>query len=169
VCSSEGFTLLDMIFVTALLSLLLSIAVPTMLRGRSAANETAALATLRVVHTGQLSYSLSCGVGLWAANLPALADPTGSYLPPDLTAVAAPTRSGYTYTLQPGPRGLAPVTDCNGQAVALDYYVTAVPVSYGNTGSRGFASNEQHVIWQDTTGAAPLEPFTTAGTVTPIP
>jgi hypothetical protein len=52
--------------------------------------------------------------------------------------------------------------------VALDYYVTAVPLSYGNTGSRGFASSEQHVIWQDTTGAAPLEPFTTAGTVTPI-
>ena len=90
------------------------------------------------------------------------------YLPPDLTAVASPTKSGYTYTFQPGPNGLAAQPDCNGNPVALDYYVTAVPVDFGNTGSRAFASNEGHVIWQDPTGVAPVEPFATAGTVAPI-
>ena len=101
VCSSEGFTLLDTIFVVALIGLLSAIAVPTLLRSRAAANETAALATLRMVHTGVLSYALSCGVGLWAANFQALADPGGGtgFLPSDLTAIASPTKSGYTYTL----------------------------------------------------------------------
>ena len=169
-CSSEGFTLLDTIFVVALIGLLSAIAVPTLLRSRTAANETATIASLRMVHTGALSYAISCGAGLWAANFQALADPTGigGFLPPDLTAVASPTKSGYTYTFQPGPNGLAAQPDCNGNPVALDYYVTAVPVDFGNTGSRAFASNEGHVIWQDPTGVAPVEPFATAGTVAPI-
>ena len=170
VCSSEGFTLLDTIFVVALIGLLSAIAVPTLLRSRTAANETATVATLRVVHTGALSYAISCGAGLWPANFPALADPTGvgGFLPPDLTSAATPTKSGYTYTFQPGPQGLAAQADCNGNAVALDYYITAVPVDYGNTGSRAFATSEGHVIWQDTSGTAPPEPFTPGGTITAI-
>jgi hypothetical protein len=60
------------------------------------------------------------------------------------------------------------VADCNGNPVALDYYISAVPLDVGNTGNRGFASNEGHVIWQDTTGIAPAEPFMAAGTVSPI-
>ena len=168
--SSKGFTLLDMIFVIALIGLLSAIAVPTLLRSRAAANETATLATIRVVHTGALSYALSCGAGLWPPDFPALADPAGvqGFLPPDLTAAASPMKSGYTYGLKPGPSGLAPLLDCNGKAVALDYYVTAVPIDFGNTGGRAFASNEGHVIWQDTMGVAPPEPFTPGATVSPI-
>ena len=170
VCASDGFTLLDTIFVIALIGLLCAIAVPTLLRSRAAANETATIATIRTVHTGALSYALSCGAGLWPANFPALADPSGvqGFLPPDLTGIATPLKSGYTYGLQPGPLGMAPVIDCNGNAVALDYYVTAVPLDFGNTGSRAFASSEGHVIWQDTTGVAPTEPFTLGGTVSRI-
>lgn len=168
--ASEGFTLLDTIFVIALIGLLSAIAVPTLLRSRAAANETATLATMRVVHTGELSYALSCGGGLWAASFTALSDPSGigGFLPPDLTSVAAPTKSGYTYTLQPGPNGLAAAVDCLGNPIALDYYVSAVPVDFGNTGSRAFASNEGHVIWQDTAGTAPPEPFTAGGTISQI-
>ena len=170
VYSSAGFTLLDTIFVVALIGLLSAIAVPTLLRSRAAANETAALATLRSVHTGALSYAISCGAGLWPASFPVLADPTGigGFLPPDLTAAATPAKSGYTYTLEPGPAGLSGLVDCNGNPVSLDYYITAVPLDFGNTGSRAFASNEAHVIWQDTMGTAPTEPFTTGGTVAPI-
>jgi type II secretory pathway pseudopilin PulG len=168
--SSKGFTLLDTIFVIALIGLLSAIAVPTLLRSRAAANETAALGTMRSVHTGALSYALSCGAGLWPASFPAMADPAGisGFLQPDLTAAASPIKSGYTYTLQPGPIGLAAVADCNGNAVSLDYYITAVPLDFGNTGSRAFASNEGHVIYQDTMGVAPPEPFTPGGTISPI-
>jgi hypothetical protein len=122
------------------------------------------------VNTGQLTYALTCGGGLWAANFPSLADPGGGdgFLQADLTAAAAPVKSGYTYTLQPGPGGLTGAIDCNGNAVALDYYVTAVPLSFGNTGSRAFAGSEAMVLWQDTTGAAPVQPFTAGGSVSTI-
>jgi type II secretory pathway pseudopilin PulG len=167
---SEGFTLLDVIFVVALIGILSAIAGPILIRGRAAANETSAIATMRTVNTGQLSYALSCGVGLWAASFPALADPGGNlgFLPPDMTAVAAPAKSGYTYTLAPGPGGLTALLDCNGNAVALDYYVTAVPNAFGTTGNRAFASSEGNVIWQDMMGLAPPQPFTAGGTVSTI-
>ena len=170
ILASDGFTLLDTIFVVALIGLLSAIAVPTLLRSRAAANETATLATIRVVHTGALSYALSCGAGLWPQDFPALADPLGvqGFLPPDLTSGATPMKSGYNYSLQPGPKGLAAQLDCNGKAVGLDYYVTAAPIDFGNTGNRSFASNEGHVIWQDTMGVAPPEPFTPGATVSPI-
>jgi type II secretory pathway pseudopilin PulG len=159
-----------MIFVVALIGVLAAIAAPALLRSRSAANEAATLASIRVVHTGQLGYALTCGAGLWAASFPALGDPAGGigFLQPDLTAAVTPARTGYTFSLQPGPQGLSAAADCNGNAVALDYYVTAVPLDFGNTGTRAFASNEAHLIWQDTSGAAPTEPFTAGGTVSPI-
>jgi type II secretory pathway pseudopilin PulG len=153
------------IFVVALIGVLMAMAGPALFRSRAAANEAGTIATMRVVHSGQLAYAVSCGAGFWAASFPALAD---GFLPPELTGGPTPTKSGYTYTLQPGARGLAGVADCNGTPVALDYYFTSVPLDFGNTGSRAFASDEAFTIWQDTTGAAPVQPFTPAGTVSAI-
>jgi hypothetical protein len=47
------------------------------------------------------------------------------------------------------------------------YYATGRPLST-TTGGRGFATNQGNTVWQDTTGAAPTEPFTPAGTVSTI-
>jgi type II secretory pathway pseudopilin PulG len=167
---SDGFTLLDVIFVVALIGILAAIAGPILLRSRAAANGTSAVATMRTVNTGQLAYALSCGLGLWAASFPALADPGGNlgFLPPDMTAVAAPAKSGYTYTMTPGAGGMTAMIDCNGNPIALDYYVTAVPNAFGTTGNRAFASSEGNVIWQDMMGVAPPQPFTAGGTISTI-
>ena len=35
-------------------------------------------------------------------------------------------------------------------------------MTVGSTGNRGFASNQANVIWQDTAGVAPVEPFAAA-------
>jgi prepilin-type N-terminal cleavage/methylation domain-containing protein len=165
----EGFTLLEMIFVSALIALLSAIAVPTVFRSKLAANETSAVGTLRTVHTAQLTYTLTCGYGLYASSLPDLVDPSGEdFLPPDMTSSPTPLKSGYTYELQPGPSGPSGLVDCNGAGTTTEYYVTAVPLTPGNTGTRGFASNQGSVIWQDTSGVAPVEPFVAAGTVSPI-
>ncbi len=53
-------------------------------------------------------------------------------------------------------------------AANVGYYATAVPIGIGTTGTRGFATNNAYTIFQDTTGAAPTEPFTVAGTVSAI-
>jgi prepilin-type N-terminal cleavage/methylation domain-containing protein len=165
----DGFTLLEVIFVTAVIGLLSAIAVPTVFRSRMAANETSAFGTIRTVHTAQLTYALTCGYGNYASGFPDLGNPNGDgYLPLDLTSNATPLKSGYTYTLQPGPIGQSGFTDCNGNATALDYYISAAPLAIGGTGRRAFASNQAHVIWQDLMGVAPVEPFTAGGTVSPM-
>jgi type II secretory pathway pseudopilin PulG len=167
--SVAGFTLLEVIFITALIGLLSAMAVPTVFRSRIAANETSAFGTVRSIHTAQLTYALTCGYGNYASQFTDLGPYGGlGYLPPDLTAAVAPLKSGYNYVLQPGPSGASGLTDCNGNATALDYYVAAEPASIGGTGRRAFASNQAHMIWQDLTGVAPVEPFTAGGTTSAL-
>jgi prepilin-type N-terminal cleavage/methylation domain-containing protein len=167
--SSHGFTLLEVIFVTALIALLSAIAIPTVFRSRKAANETAAVGTLHGVHTAQLTYALTCGYGLFSTSFPAFAEPNGDgFLPDDLTVSPAPVKTGYAYSLQSGPSGPSGLVDCNGFPTSIEYYVTAVPVTFQSTGTRAFASNQGITIWQDTTGAAPVEPFVDNGTVSAI-
>jgi hypothetical protein len=72
------------------------------------------------------------------------------------------------YQLQAGPSGVTGLVDCHGAPTATEYYITAVPTTFQGTGNRGFASNHNNSIWQDTTGVAPVEPFTAGGTVSQI-
>jgi type II secretory pathway pseudopilin PulG len=161
--------LLELIFVTAVIALISAIAVPTVFRSKLAANETAAIGTLRLIHTGQLTYTLTCGYGLYASSFPDLADPTSEgFLPMDLTINPTPQKSGYLYQLQAGPSGQSGLVDCHGAPTATEYYVSAIPITFQGTGNRAFATNHNSVIWQDTGGAAPVEPFTAGGTVSSI-
>jgi type II secretory pathway pseudopilin PulG len=167
--SSEGFTLIDMIFAMALIGILSAMAVPTVFRSKLAANETSVIGTMRTLHSGQLTYSLTCGYGLFATTFTALGDPTGDgFLPTDLTASPTPMKSGYSYGLVPGPSGVSGLSDCNGVAISTEYYVTASPTVIGSTGNRAFASNQATTIWQDAAGVPPVEPFTPGGTVSSI-
>jgi prepilin-type N-terminal cleavage/methylation domain-containing protein len=169
--SSEGFTLLEVLLVVTITGILSGIAVPSLLRGRAAANETSAIGSLRSTHTAQLSYALTCGFGFYAAAFPALGvGPLGpGFLSDDLTASPTPTKSGFLLGLLPGAGGVAGPPDCNGNPNTNSaYYVTAVPLSTGNTGTRGFATNQGGAIWQDLSGAAPVEPFTLGPGVSPV-
>jgi prepilin-type N-terminal cleavage/methylation domain-containing protein len=57
--SSRGFSLLELLIVVAIILIVTTIAVPSLLRSRQSANETAAVATLRQINTAQLTYSSS--------------------------------------------------------------------------------------------------------------
>jgi prepilin-type N-terminal cleavage/methylation domain-containing protein len=168
---NDGFTLLEVIFVTALIAVVSSIAIPSVLRGRAAANEAATIGTIRTIHTAQLTYALSCGVGLYAPNFPALGEGPGApaFLPPDLTRSLTPTKAHYKYTLEEGVFSEPGPTDCNGVTTTTEYYTTAIPDLLGQNGNRVFASNQAHVIWQDdATGVPPPEPFMEDVTIQPI-
>jgi prepilin-type N-terminal cleavage/methylation domain-containing protein len=53
----NGFSLLELLIVVAIILIIATIAIPSLLRSRQAANESAAVANLRNLNTAQVSYS----------------------------------------------------------------------------------------------------------------
>ena len=63
-----GFTLIDMLFVIALIGLLSTLAIPGLMRARGAAQSASALGSMKVINSAQLSFAITCGVGLLLAG-----------------------------------------------------------------------------------------------------
>lgn len=154
-----GMTLIELIIVVGILVVVSAITVPAVMRARITANETAVLGSMRAVNSAQAAYAGAASPGGYAVSFTILvqACPGSShgFISPDLAGDPA-QKSGYTVALGPGTMGAGPA-DCNGQATSVGYYLTAVPISVGLTGHRGFASTSPGVIYFTATGLAPTE------------
>ncbi len=159
----RGFTLIELLIVVAIISIIAAVAVPNLLKSRQSGNEVSAATSLMAISKAQVMYSVSCGGGAYAASLTTLGTPspgtTESYLSPDLAGSATPSKAGYNFTLAPGAGAAPGPNDCNGTATTTTYYATAVPQTFGQTGSRSFAINSAGTVWMNSTAAAPTEPF----------
>jgi type IV pilus assembly protein PilA len=140
----EGFSLIELLIVVAIIGIIAAIAIPNLLASRRAANEGSSLATMRVIFSSEATYQATTGAGqygsLAALNTAGLID--------DVVANSATTaKSGYEF-------GAAVVA---GSPVAA-FDASSIPDSYTGisaTGTRSFYTNESGVMYFALAATAP--------------
>lgn len=149
----RGFTLIDMLFVVALIGLLSAMALPSLTRARTAAQSAAAIGTIRTIGSAQLTFAITCGLGFYAPDLPTLGmnppSSSSSFLSNDLASATTVIKSAYGFTVGATPLPGAPAS-CNGLAAgasAPGYVVLGDPLD-ASSAPRFFGSNADGVIYE---------------------
>lgn len=149
---SNGFALIDLIFVCGIIGLLCSIALPRLLLAKQAAGASSAIGSMRAINSAQLTFALTCGGGFYAPGLRTLGTaPVGSteaFIAPGLGDADAITKSGYLIKVEAAPYAGAPGS-CNGLGpgeAGQGFKASADSLEPGN--SRFFGTNADALIYE---------------------
>jgi prepilin-type N-terminal cleavage/methylation domain-containing protein len=137
--NKKGFSLLELLIVVAIILIIATIAIPSLLRSRQAAQESSAVAQVRTVNTAEVTY-LSSNGGSYG-SIPELI--TQGFL----DSRFAGSVSGYTFLVQ---------------ASGSDYTAIATPTST-NAGRFGYFATPDAVIRYQTATSTTCNPCFPAG------
>src|ERR1700719_2629689 len=133
----NGFSLIELLIVVAIILVIAAIAIPNLLRSRMAANEASATESIRMINTAEAAYNAAYSnlgysntLGDLGGAAPCTATITSACILDNVVASATGAgsgKSGYFFTYAPVAGGAGPVSQ---------YTILGTPTSLGNTGLR---------------------------------
>jgi type IV pilus assembly protein PilA len=143
--AEAGFTLIELLIVMSIILILATLAIPAMQKTIKKANETSAIASIRDLNTQEGAYHSDFPTHGFACTLAAMGGKSGTQPTAEAAGMiaedlASGVKSGYQFA----------ITNCTKVTVGnqdqiTGYELTAVPLTVGKTGDRGFCTDGDEI------------------------
>lgn len=151
---ANGFTLMELLIVMAIIAILMLIAIPTVGSLKKKANDLSAIQSIHTIINAENMYESNYPTSGYACSIAALGGDPKSGAPSATSAqliqpdLASGVKSGYIFN----------ITNCSkvnvgGTDRITGYTITAVPETVGSTGDRAFCSDQSGIIKFDPAGS----------------
>ena len=154
----QGFSLIELLIVVAIILIIAAIAIPNLLRAKIAANEASAANSVRKISTAEFAYNSAYPAVGYAAALADLGGPAVGCMPSSVTACILDNvltngqKSGYQFVANGFATG--------GGTANTTFVAGSAPLSFNQTGVRDFCTISDGVL-RSQQGAAGVPPAAT--------